>query len=145
MLPPSLPVRALPRGDPATVRRYADELSLAEHAFSRDAGPMGIGPAFAKWGAPDAVNAGGPNDTAFVRGPQAIAKSVSAGVTPGVGLTWGPDNVIVSNTGDLGVSIGTIHITTLATPDKPASTRDVPFFTIWKRAWPTDPWRYVAE
>jgi hypothetical protein len=126
------------------VRRYADELSLAEHAFSRDAGLMGLGPAFEKWGAPDAVNTGH-DDTAFVRGPQAIAKAVSAGVPPGVAISWAPANVIVSNTGDLGVSIGTIHITTLATADKPASTRDVPFFTVWKRAWPTDPWRYVAE
>jgi hypothetical protein len=24
-------------------------------------------------------------------------------------------------------------------------TRDVPFFTIWKRRTPVDPWRYVAE
>jgi hypothetical protein len=145
MLPPSLPVRALPRGDASTVQRYADELSLAEHAFSKDAVAMGLGPAFEKWGAPDAVNAGGPNNAEFVRGPQAIARSVSAGVTPGSGISWAPDQVIVSSTGDLGVSIGTIHITAPATAGNTVATRDVPFFTIWKRAWPTDPWRYVAE
>jgi hypothetical protein len=145
MLPPSLPKRALPRGDAATVQRYADELSLAEHTFSRDAAPMGLGPAFEKWGAPDAVNTGGQNSAEFVQGPQAIARSVSAGAAAGGTITWAPDQVIVSSTGDLGVSIGTIHITAPATAGNAVATRDVPFFTVWKRAWPTDPWRYVAE
>ena len=145
LMPMSMPLRGLPRGDSATVKRYADELSAAEHAFSRDATPMGLGPAFEKWGAVDAVNAGGPNDTTFVLGPKAIARTVSAGRPPGMGISWAPTEVIVSATGDLGVSIGTIHITVPATGDQPASARDVPFFTIWKRASPTDPWRYVAE
>ena len=145
MLSPSLPVRALPVGDASTVQRYADELSLAEHAFSNDAAPMGLGPAFAKWGATDAVNTGGGSSAEFVRGPRAIAQSVSAGITPGMTISWAPEQVIVSSTGDLGVSIGTIHITAPATAGKSSATRDVPFFTIWKRATPTDPWRYVAE
>ena len=136
--PLSIAVRALPAGDSATVQRYADELSLAEHAFSRDAQSMGLGPAFAKWGAADAVNTGGQGTAEFVRGPQAIARSVAEGVTPDVKIEWGPTDVIVAATGDLGVSIGIIRITT-------TETREVPFFTIWKRAYPSDPWRYVAE
>jgi ketosteroid isomerase-like protein len=145
LLPPSLPVRALPRGDSATVARYADELSLAEHAFSRDAGPMGLGPAFFKWGAPDAALTGGADAVEFVRGPAAIAASVSEGLTPGIVITWAPTQVIVASTGDLGVSIGTIRIATPAAAGRAAETREVPFFTIWKRAYPSDPWRYVAE
>lgn len=138
LLPPSLATRALPIGDSATVQRHADELSLAEHAFSRDAGAMGLGPAFFKWGAPDAINAGGPNDPEFLRGPLAISKSVAAGITGDATISWAPTEVIVASTGDLGVSIGTIRITA-------GETREVPFFTIWKRAFPGDPWRYVAE
>lgn len=145
MIDPSLPVPALAPGDESTVQRYADELSLAEHAFSREAGEIGLGPAFAKWGAPDALHAGGPNDVAFVRGPEAIARSVSAGMSPGVAISWAPERVIVSSTGDLGVSIGTIRITTPPSAGEGASTRSVPFFTVWKRAYPADPWRYVAE
>lgn len=147
MLPPSLPVRGLPRGDAATVQRYADELSLAEHAFSRDAGPMGLGPAFAKWGAEDAVNAGGGESASaeFVRGPQAISRSVSATLPPDVTITWAPEQVIVASTGDLGVSIGTIRVTAPSTAGNAVAMRDVPFFTIWKRRTPVDPWRYVAE
>jgi hypothetical protein len=137
--PLSVATRALPIPDSATITRYADELSLAEHAFSRDAQSMGLGPAFAKWGAPDAVNAGG-NHAEFVRGPQAIAASVSAGLAPNTRIDWAPAQVIVANTGDLGVSIGTIRITPAG-----QATREVPFFTVWRRAWPSDPWRYIAE
>lgn len=143
-LPPSMPQRNLPRGDSATVHRYADELSLAEHAFSRDATPMGLGPAFAKWGAPDAINLGG-QSVEIVRGPDAISKLVGASWQPGSTISWGPEQVIVSSTGDLGVSIGTIRVSSPATAERPAANQEVPFFTVWKRTWPTDPWRYVAE
>jgi hypothetical protein len=138
--PLSIATRALPTPDSATIERYADELSLAEHAFSRDAQSMGLGPAFAKWGAPDAVNTGGGNHAEFVRGPQAIATSVSAGLAPNTKVEWAPTQVIVASTGDLGVSIGTIRITPVG-----GATNDVPFFTVWKRAWPSEPWRYIAE
>lgn len=143
-LPPSMPQRGLRRGDSATVQRYADELSLAEHAFSRDATSMGLGPAFAKWGAPDAINLGG-QSAEIVRGPEAISKLVAASWQPGSFISWAPEQVIVSSTGDLGVSIGTIRAATPATGDRPAATQEVAFFTVWKRTWPTDPWRYVAE
>ncbi|MGH7680194.1 MAG: hypothetical protein ACRENU_17115 [Gemmatimonadaceae bacterium] len=145
VMPASLPTKGLPRGDEASVQRWADELSLAEHAFSRDATPMGLGPAFAKWGAQDAVNTGGARSAEFVRGPEAIAKSVSEGWTPGSSITWAPEQVMVSMTGDLGITFGTIKVTTPAGADRAETTREFPFFTIWKRAWPTDPWRYVAE
>lgn len=144
-LAPSLPTPALPRGDAAAVQRYADELSLAEHAFSNDALYIGLGPAFEKWGAPDAVNLGGPTSAGIVVGPANIARSVTAGIPEEMGIRWAPEQVIVSTTGDLGVSIGTITFTTPAAEGRAATTREVPFFTVWKRAWPTDPWRYVAE
>lgn len=130
----SIATRALPAGDSATVQRYADELSLTEHAFSREAQSIGLGAAFAKFGAPSAVNVG--NGPEFVRGPEAIGRSIDAGWTPGTKVEWGPNEVIVARTGDLGVTIGTIRVN---------GTREVPFFTIWRRAWPTDPWRYIAE
>lgn len=138
--PLSVATRALPIADSATLARYADELSLAEHAFSRDAQAMGLGSAFEKWGAIDAVHTGGANHAEFVRGPQAIAASVSAGLAPTTRVEWAPAQVIVANTGDLGVSIGTIRVTPAG-----GTTTEVPFFTVWRRAWPSDPWRYIAE
>jgi hypothetical protein len=145
MLPPSIPTPGLPRGDSATTQRYTEELSAAEIAFSNDATPMGLGPAFQKWGAPDAVNTGGSAHVEFVRGPEAISKSVGAGVSSTAVITWAPTEVIVASTGDLGVTIGTIRVTTPATAEKAAETREIPFFTVWKRASPGHAWRYVAE
>lgn len=145
MLPLSYPVSGLPEGDSATVARYADELSAAERAFSADAQPMGLGPAFAKWGAADAVNMGGPTAVEFVRGSEAIGRVVGSAPVGG-SITWGPNEVIVASTGDLGVTIGTIRIVTPASDRMSApTTADVPFFTIWRRRTPVDPWRYVAE
>ena len=138
--PLSIATRALPVADTSVVERFAEELSLAEHAFSRDAQSMGLGPAFAKWGAADAVNTGARSSAAFVRGPADIAASVSAGLSPSTKIEWAPTAVIVAKTGDLGVSIGTIRITPAG-----GTTQEVPFFTVWKRAWPSEPWRYVAE
>jgi hypothetical protein len=74
----SVATRALPVGDSATVQRYADELSLTEHSFSREAQSLGLGAAFARFGAPAAVNVG--NGAEFVRGPEAIGRSHEGGV-----------------------------------------------------------------
>ncbi len=143
--PPSLPVSGLPRGDSATVQRYVNELSAAENAFSNDAAVSGLGPAFFKWGAPDAVNMGQENAAEFVRGREAISKAVG-NAPAGGSITWGPSDVIVAATGDLGVTIGTITIVSPAADRTGAmTTRQVPFFTIWRRRTPVDPWRYVAE
>lgn len=145
MSPVSHPVAGLPAGDSVAVQHYAKDLAAAERSFSSDAQSMGLGPAFFKWGAPDAVNMGGPDAVQFVRGPEAISKAVGS-APPGGSISWGPNEVIVSSTGDLGVSIGTIQVVA-PSQDKTGvtSTREVPFFTIWRRRTPADPWRYVAE
>lgn len=143
-LPPALPTPGLPVGDSARVRRYADDLRATELAFSDEAAKIGIGPAFVKFGASDAVNAGGPGAREFVRGNEAIAASVSAGGPTPV-ISWAPARVIVASTGDLGVTIGSIKVRAPAAPGGEARIQEVPFFTIWRRATPRDPWRYVAE
>jgi hypothetical protein len=51
--------------------------------------------------------------------------------------------VIVASSGDLGVTIGLIRETAPSTD--PNAPTVFPFFTVWQRASPTDPWRYVAE
>jgi ketosteroid isomerase-like protein len=120
-------------------------LEEAERAFSRDAQVMGLGPAFAKYGSPEAMNLGGPQP-GFTLGNEAIARLVAEGAEGTGGsrspVTWGPDQVIVAGSGDLGVSIGMIVTNAEPPPGRPKA---VPFFTIWRRASPDAPWRYVAE
>ena len=144
-VPPVLPA-ALTAPSTATAPPEAvASLEEAERAFSRDAQTMGLGPAFAKYGSPDAMNLGGPVP-GFTLGNEAIARQVGEGAEGTGGskspVTWGPDQVIVAPSGDLGVSIGMIVTNAEPPPGRPKA---VPFFTIWRRAAPGAPWRYVAE
>jgi hypothetical protein len=145
LVAPSLPVRMLPQStDTGLVASYRSSLDATERAFSDNAKVIGLGVAFARYGRPDAVNMGGAKDPAFVVGAEAIGLIVSDGEPeePST-LVWAPDRVIVASSGDLGVTIGLIRETAPG-PDPNAPTV-FPFFTVWQRASPADPWRYVAE
>jgi hypothetical protein len=69
---------------------------------------------------------------------------VAEGEPPtGSSVSWAPDRgVIVASSGDLGVTIGTIVVNE---PDSTGARQSFPFFTVWRRAGPDQPWRYVAE
>ena len=145
MMAPVLPAALVTtKPDNATLAQYHESLDRAERAFSTEAQRIGIGPAFAKYGAVDAVNMGGPKDAAFIVGAEAIAQSVAAGYPPGQSpVEWSPDKVIVASSGDVGITFGMIR------PHAPGpdgkSQAGIPFFTIWRRASLADPWRYIAE
>jgi hypothetical protein len=142
MRPPSLPQSLVQVNfNEAEVAQLADGLGDAERAFSTLAGEIGLGPAFERNAAPDAMNLGGGDNVDFIYGPTAIGAAVGAGDGGPSTLTWGPDHVIVASSGDLGVSIGHINIP----GDNGAPARRVPFFTIWRRDSPTGPWKFVAE
>jgi hypothetical protein len=135
-----------PSSDAAALKHHEDSLASAERAFSDEAQRIGLGPAFAGFGRADAVNMGGATLPGFLVGADTIARSVGEGApaqeNAGSPVSWGPDKVIVASSGDLGVSIGTIRRNGQVPAGQPPS---VPFFTIWRRASPADPWRYVAE
>ncbi len=130
--------------DAATRARHAQELDAIERAFSDEAQVIGLAAAFARHGSADAVNMGGPDDAGFVVGAAAIGRAVGAGEAPGgSSLAWTPDRVIVADSGDLGVTIGTIRRN--APPADAETPATIPFFTIWRRAAADQPWRYIAE
>jgi ketosteroid isomerase-like protein len=145
MMEPALPAAIIaPTTDAATIGKHRDSLDQAERAFSAEAQKIGLGPAFAKYGSADAVNMGGPADVGFVVGAEAIARAVGGGgSTTSSPVSWAPEKVIVASSGDLGVTIGWIRQNAKATDG--SQTPPTPFFTIWRRASPTAPWRYVAE
>ena len=144
MMPPSLPAGLVPAtDDPAAIEEFRRSLDAAERAFSAEAQKIGLGPAFAKQGHPDAVNVGPRDQPEFVKGAEAIGKSVGRGSTStDPGLTWAPEHVIVASSGDLGVTTGMIQ--PKAGPDGKLPPA-IPFITIWRRATPQNPWRYIAE
>ncbi|MEO8681666.1 MAG: nuclear transport factor 2 family protein [Vicinamibacterales bacterium] len=145
LLAPLLPGAIVaPTTDAKVIAKHRESLGNAERAFSNDAQSMGIGAAFTQYGSADAMNMGGPELSGFLFGNVAIGDSVGAGAggESGAGVSWGPENVFVASSGDLGVSIGYI------VPHKPGPDGKpvrIAFFTIWRRASATDPWRYVAE
>jgi ketosteroid isomerase-like protein len=116
-------------------------LAAAEKSFSDDAQTMGLGPAFVKYGASDAVNMG--SDATFLVGNDTIGAFVGGAAPQAASpVRWASDEkVIVASSGDLGVSIGLIR------PNAPAPDGSTPppgaFFTIWRKV--NGVWKYVAE
>ena len=141
----SLPAQSVaPSTDAALLERYRASLDRTERAFSDDSQVVGLGVAFARYGRPDSVNMGGTDDAAFIVGSEAIGMFVSEGkpAEPST-LEWAPDRTIVATSGDLGVTIGLIR---QKAPDAGSAAPQVfPFFTVWQRANPQEPWRYIAE
>jgi hypothetical protein len=136
MRDPSVPHVMLPeRPSPQIVSKYRDSLSARESAFSAHAHDVGLKQAFLDFGAPDAMNLnGGSPDFAF--GPTAIAAGLPADVPSPV--IWAADEaVVVSSTGDLGITFGYIRPT--------GALGTTPFYTIWRRDSPSGEWHYVAE
>lgn len=145
MMAPHLPAALVaPRADAASLERQRASLIAAERGFSDEAQRIGLGPAFAMFGAPTAVNMGGPTSTSYVVGNEAIAKVVG-GTAPRAPspVEWSTEVALVASSGDLGISFGFIrpHAKAADGSTQPAA----PFFTIWARSGPDEPWRYVAE
>jgi hypothetical protein len=136
-LDPAVP-EELVEPNPQRLQENLASLKAAEQAFSDRAQEVGVGPAFLEFGSEDAMNMGIGSDFTF--GNTAIAKLVGEGnTTP---ITWGPDKgALVASSGDLGVTWGFIR------PKQPKAGEPaaIPFFTVWRKAAPDQPWRYIAE
>jgi hypothetical protein len=133
---------------PAVPNRAATDaarasLVAAEQAFSDEAQRIGIGAAFATFGDPRAINMGHPDNVPFDVGAEVIGRNVGTGApTDSSPVSWSADEAIVAGSGDFGVTFGYIRTKEVAgTPAPPPA----PFFTIWRRASATAPWRYIAE
>jgi ketosteroid isomerase-like protein len=124
--------------------RYAAELQQIERDFSRDA-QRGFGAAFRKYAAPDAAHMGGPDDASFLFGPEAIGRPLDGPAPPGVSTTWEAADAIAAASGDLGVTIGAISTEEVPTDSTGARRSDRPYFTIWRRDAPGQPWRFIVE
>jgi ketosteroid isomerase-like protein len=125
-----------------TGRRIGDDalatLKQAEKAFSDEAQIIGLRAAFKKWGRPESINIGA--EDAVAVGAEAIGKGV-AGPGPGSPVTWAADEAVVAPSGDMGLTYGLLH----AKNPPAGQPATIPFFTVWARPKPGDPWRYVAE
>lgn len=136
MMEPALPgFTAVPVANPAIVAAHEQSIAAAEKSFSDHAQNVGLKKAFRDFGREDAMNmyAG----AGFAVGLDAVTANFKE-EGPAT-INWSTEKSIVASSGDLGVSIGTIR------SNDPAKTDAFPFFTVWKRDSPDQPWRYIAE
>ena len=139
LLPASLPgFAAEPRADPGVTAGHQRSLAAAELAFSDHAQQVGLRTAFRDYGRSDAMNMY--EGATFRIGLDAITAGFPEGEPSPV--RWSTERSFAASSGDLGVSIGTIHANGPVPEGQPAS---FPFFTIWRRDSPDAPWRYIAE
>lgn len=138
--PAALPPRLVqPATDPPMIEAHRASLAATERAFSDRAQLVGLGPAFVEFGSEDAMNMGqGPG---FQFGNRAIGGDMPP--DPKSPVVWAPDQgTLVASSGDLGVTWG--YIRPLA-PRPAGQPQQSAFFTVWHRATPQAPWRYIAE
>ena len=139
MLDPALPAfAAKPLSDPAIVARHQESLAAAEKSFSDHAQNVGLKTAFRDFGREDAMNmyAG----AGFAVGLDAVTAGFKE--EGPAKIHWSTEKSLVASSGDLGVSIGMIRPND---PPKAGEPDGFPFFTVWKREGPDQPWRYIAE
>jgi hypothetical protein len=140
MLEPSLPAfAAAPSANAAHIERSRASLHAAEQAFSDRAQQVGLGAAFREFGRADAINMS--EGAGFAIGLDAVVAHFPTSETTSP-LRWSTERSFVASSGDLGVSIGTIHSNQPVVEGRPSS---FPFFTVWRRDRPGQPWRYIAE
>jgi hypothetical protein len=145
VLPPVLPARLQPpRREAASLATLRKGLIEAEAGFSNEAQRIGVGAAFAAMGTEESLNVGSVNEGRFTRGAIAIARAVASGQALDAPSTivWSADTAIVAGSGDLGITFGVIRAKGAPAGQTAPGTS---FFTIWRRASPTAPWRYIAE
>ena len=135
----ALPAALVPP-DPARTAEHRRTLIAAEKAFSDRAQTVGIKQSFQEYGRPDAIHLFGP--TGFAIGLPAIGANHDQQPAGPATSHWSADTAVVASSGDLGVTIGTIRSNGPPPEGQPA---EVPFFTIWRRDNPSQPWRYIAE
>ncbi len=135
MIEPALPAfTAEPAADSAA---HQQSVAATEKAFSDRAQIVGLKKAFREYGRPDAMNMY--SGAGFALGLDAVTAGFKDEPTT---IHWGTERAFAASSGDLGVSIGMIRPNT---PPKPGEPEGFPFFTVWKRDKPGDPWRYIAE
>lgn len=121
--------------------KWKKEIADTEKAFATMAQEKGLSFAFLHFAAEDAVL--NRNDS-LLMGKTAIANWFEQQpMTPGATLTWSPDYIDVSSSGDLGYTYGR-YLFGMTGPDGQKVQRRGVFHTVWKRQ--TDgSWKYVWD
>ncbi|MCK3682905.1 nuclear transport factor 2 family protein [Maribellus sp. YY47] len=128
-----------PKGNP---EQWKQEILKAEQDFAALAAQEGIPAAFATYAADDAVLM---RNNQLIKGKEELQKSFahSPAKSPNITLTWTPDFVDVSNSGDLGYTYGKYIYTVIDSMGVAQHDTGI-FHTVWKRQADGN-WRFVWD
>ena len=124
------------------IEQWKNEIIETENAFSDMAYSDGIGAAFLFFAASDAVLE---RNDELIKGKQSIAQVFNKNQSKSMEttLTWNPDFVDVSKSGDLGYTYGSYLYVTVDSTGNRDEQKGI-FHTVWKRQ-PDGSWKYVWD
>lgn len=120
--------------------KWKTEITQTEKEFNDLAQKEGLAKAFETYAAPDGVVN---RRREIIKGKKAIGQWYLENPRPDQSLTWKPDFVDVSNSGDLGYTYGTAVFTTIDSTGA-KKERIGKFHTVWKRQ-PNGDWKFVWD
>jgi ketosteroid isomerase-like protein len=123
-----------------SLEKWKAEIVETENEFAAMAGQEGITEAFLAFAADDAVLM---RNNALVIGKEAMKESLEASSRADVSLSWKPDFVDVSSSGDLGYTYGKF-IYTLTDSLGNKKVQEGIFHTVWKRQ-EDGSWKFVWD
>jgi ketosteroid isomerase-like protein len=131
-----------PVSEDEKLSQWKKEITETEKSFAELAKTEGIGKAFLAYAAEDAVLM---RNNTLVKGKSEIAKQFEDQGTKGknVSLSWSPDFVDVSSSGDLGYTYGKFVYSSQDSLGQ-VNTIEGIFHTVWKRQ-PDGSWKFVWD
>ena len=131
-----------PKPSDAQILHWKEEIRQTEQAFSALSEKEGMATAFLAYAAEDAVLM---RNNKLIKGYDAIEDRFKANpVVPSAAtLTWEPDFVDVSGSGDLGYTYGTYTLVTTDSLGNNSTSTGV-FHTVWKRQ-EDGSWKFVWD
>jgi len=123
------------------IEHWKQEIVETERAFAEMAKTDGIPKAFETFAATDVTILRGKE---LIKGKEALKASYERSTSSGrISLTWEPDFVDVSSSGDLGYTYGKYVYTSTDSLGNKQSTEGI-FHTVWKRQ-PDGTWKFVWD
>ena len=121
-----------------TIESWKNEIMETELAFSKMAQEEGMDKAFLEFVADDGVLL---RDDLLIKGKDSIQNYMNKRISKG--LSWKPDFIDVSASGDLGYTYGEYIYTTKDSLGNIVKSKGV-FHTVWKRQ-PDKTWKFVWD
>ncbi|WP_436515613.1 YybH family protein [Ekhidna sp. To15] len=133
-------ISCTPKAEQSKMEAWKNEIMQVETDFARMAQEKGISPAFRAFAAEEvALLRGGE----LVIGKEALDATYSNERNPNVSLTWTPDFIDVSNSGDMAYTYGNYVFSRRDSLGNVSSDTGV-FHTVWKRQ-KDGKWKFVWD